>query len=37
MRASRLVGVLRGIRTAIGVFLTDDTRHQPPAQATGST
>jgi len=36
-RASRLVGVLRGIRTAIEVFLTNETRHRPPAQATGRT
>ncbi len=34
-RASRLVGILRGIRTAIEVFLTNETEHRPPAEATG--
>lgn len=34
-RASRLVGVLRGIRTAMEVFLTNETEHRPPAEATG--
>jgi hypothetical protein len=34
-RASRLVGLLRGVRTAIEVFLGGETRHRPPAEATG--
>ena len=36
-RASRFVGVLRGIRTAVEVFLSRDqeTRHPPPAGAPG--
>ena len=33
-RASRLVGVLRGIRTAFEVFVTNQTEHRPPAEAT---
>ncbi len=35
VRTSRLVGILRGIRTAIEVFLSSETRHRPPAHATG--
>ncbi len=34
-RASRLVGILRGIRAAIEVFLSGETVHRPPAEATG--
>jgi hypothetical protein len=34
-RASRLVGVLRGLRTAIEVFLSHERERRPPAQAPG--
>ncbi len=34
-RASRLVGLLRGIRTALEVFLANETERRPPAEATG--
>ncbi len=35
LRTSRLIGVLRGVRTAIEVFLSGETRHRPPAAAPG--
>ncbi len=34
-RANRVAGVLRGIRTAIEVFLSKETEHRPPAGAAG--
>ncbi len=34
-RANRLIGVLRGIRTAIEVLLSGETRQRPTAQAPG--
>ncbi len=34
-RANRVIGLLRGIRTAIEVFLSGETEHRPPAQAQG--
>ena len=34
-RASRFVGVLRGVRRAVEVFVNGDTGHRPPAEASG--
>lgn len=34
-RANRLIGLLRGIRTAIEVLLSGEREHRPPAQAPG--
>ncbi len=34
-RANRFIGVLRGIRTAIEVFLARETQGRPPAEAPG--
>ncbi len=34
-RANRFIGVLRGIRTALEVFLNNETRQRPPAEAPG--
>jgi len=34
-RANRLVGLLRGIRTAIEVFLSGETERRPPAHSPG--
>jgi hypothetical protein len=34
-RANRLIGVLRGVRTAIEVFLSGETGRRPTAQAPG--
>lgn len=35
MRANRLVGLWRGIRTALEVLLNGETTHRPPAEASG--